>query len=69
MKKVRATAESANSKIRIKELGRIATIGEEFTVSDERASILAGANRFGKKFVTIVKSVEPDVTIPAFETE
>lgn len=62
MKLVKATNQSSVRRIRVKELGRIANTGEQFTVTDERYKILSGNNKYRVAFVTLVKNVE-DVVV------
>ena len=57
MKLVRATDRSSVMKVKINDLGRIAMQGEEFIVSDARAEILAGKNKYRAVFATVIKSV------------
>lgn len=67
MRLVKATNASHNLKVRIKELGRIATEGEVFQVTDDRYLILAGSNRYKTVFVTAISDkspITPISTIP-----
>ncbi len=57
MKLVRATSVSIQKNIKIKELGRVANVGETFWVSDDRYVVLAGKNRYGLVFVTLIDSI------------
>lgn len=59
MKLVKATSVSIQKNIKIKELGRVANVGETFWVSDDRYVVLAGKNRYGLVFVTLIDSI-PD---------
>ena len=51
---VRATEASAKLRVKIKDLGRIATPGEEFEVSESRYEVLAGKNKYKAVFVVPV---------------
>ena len=55
MIKVAATDMSVKLNVGIKELGRIATPGEEFEVSNTRYPVLTGRNQYKAVFVKRVK--------------
>lgn len=55
MKHVRATNVSAITGIKIKELGRVASPGEEFDVTDSRFKTLSGNNMYHKVFVVLAE--------------
>ena len=55
MKHVRATNVSAITGIKIKELGRVASPGEEFDVIDSRFKTLSGNNMYHKVFVVLAE--------------
>lgn len=51
---VKATVMSSKLRVAIKELGRVASPGEEFEVSSIRYTVLAGNNKYKAVFVTKV---------------
>lgn len=53
---VKATDMSSKLNVRIKELHRVASPGEQFEVSPMRFEILNGKNRYKAVFVTAVKA-------------
>lgn len=54
---VKATEQSKVLKLKLKELHRIAELGEEFETTEERYKFLAGDNPLNKKFVVLVEKV------------
>lgn len=69
MKLVKATSVSIQKNIKIKELGRVANVGETFWVSDDRYVVLAGKNRYGLVFVTLIDSIPDTQPTDAAKTD
>lgn len=65
---VRATDMSVKLHVKIKELHRIATPGEQFEVSPMRYDTLSGKNRFNAVFVEKVEEVYTRDDVEPFET-
>lgn len=61
MKHVRATSVSSELGIKIKELKRVASPGEEFDVTNSRYVTLSGKNQYHKVFVILAEQVEEPV--------